>query len=151
MLSLAKYLHRPHCSLAAHPLTTRSKARWSSLIQRQFTSLLYHSPSCWEPLLVQGQYKSETQPGSGYLPRTQVLASLWTLLQGCSSLNLIESSGSISPSELYFCFTYFCPKYFKKHKEVFICRTGIAQYSSGIMTRLTWNAYFLSSHKIFKN
>ena len=36
-------------------------------------------------------------------------------------------------------------------KEVFICGIGIAQYSSGIMTRLTWNAYFLSSHKIFKN
>lgn len=63
----------------------------------------------------------------------------------------MELSGSISSCELYFFFTLFFPKYFKKHKGVFICELDIAQYSSGIMTRPTWNVYSLSSHKIFKN
>lgn len=106
----------------AHPLITRSRARWKSLIKAGL-------PPCSNLVLQAGSpsmFKAslQVQPTSGYLLNTQVLANLWTLDQGCGFLNLIEMRRTILSSALTV--SLFFPKYFKMHREVFICGLDMA-------------------------
>lgn len=100
-------------------------------------------------MFIQSIRGSDVGPRSGYLLKTQVLANSWTLVESCHFM--IKMSRSISLSAIYSLLTLFFLKYLKKHRKVFICDPDIAQYSGGIMTRLTWSIYSLSSNEIFKN